>query len=85
MINDLKKSDTWKNQLAVTINLISFKDNNEGRVTHSKSDNIKIIINDKADKGIEELFDSLIENIKLDWKDQRGVVIRISLCSFIVL
>ena len=33
---------------------------------HLKSDNIEIMINDKAD---EELFDSIIKNINLDWKN----------------
>ena len=41
IIHDLKKSDTWKIQLTITINFISFKnDNDEERVIHSKSQNI---------------------------------------------
>ena len=37
--NDLKQSDTWKNQLTITISFISSKDdNNEERVMDSKSD-----------------------------------------------
>ena len=39
---------------------MSSKDNDEGCVIHSKSDNIKVMINDKADKVIEELFQSLL-------------------------
>ena len=36
-----------KTQLTITINFISFKDdNNEERVIHSKSDNIEIMISD---------------------------------------
>ena len=35
IINDLKKSDTWKIQLTITINFISSKDDNdEERETH---------------------------------------------------
>ena len=36
---------------------------------HSKNDNIEIMINDKADEVIEDFFDSLIKNIKSDWKN----------------
>ena len=58
--NNLKKSDTQKIRLATTINFISSKyDNDEECVMHSKSDNIKIKIHDKADEVIEELFKSL--------------------------
>ena len=61
IINDINKSDTWKIQLTVTVNYIFSTGNNEGRVTQSKSDNIKIMINYKTDEGIEELFDWLIK------------------------
>ena len=44
IINDLKKSDTWKIQLTIAINFISSKDNDKERVMHSKSDNIEIMI-----------------------------------------
>ena len=39
---------------------MSSKDNDEECIMHSKSDNIEIIINDKADKFTEELFQSLL-------------------------
>ena len=32
---------------------------------HSKSDDIKIVVNDKADEAIEELFNSFFADIKL--------------------
>ena len=57
--NNLKKSDTLKIQLTIATDFISSEDNDEERVMHSKSDNIKIMINDKADEVIEELFKSL--------------------------
>ena len=51
IINDLKQSDTWKIQLAITIKFVSSKYNNDEKcVMHSKSDNIKFMINDEADK-----------------------------------
>ena len=56
LINNLKKSDTRKIQLTIANNFISSIDNHEERVMHSKSDNIKIIINNESDEVIKELF-----------------------------
>ena len=39
----------------MTINFISSKDNDEERVIHSKSDNVKIMINDRTDEAVKEL------------------------------
>ena len=56
-INNLKKSDSWKIELTVANNFISPKDDNdEEQVKYSKSDNIEIMINDRADEVIKELF-----------------------------
>ena len=41
--NNLKKSDTWKTELTITINFIFSKDTDEKRVMHSQSDNIEIM------------------------------------------
>ena len=60
IINDIKKSDTCKIQLMTAIHFISFKDNDQGRAIHPKSDNIEIMINDKADEVIEKLFQSFL-------------------------
>ena len=54
--NDLKKFGTWKIQLTEAISFISYKDNDEGRVIHSESDNIEIWINDKVYEVTEEFF-----------------------------
>ena len=40
-MNNLKKSDSWKNQLAIAVNFISSKDNYEERVVHLNSDTQK--------------------------------------------
>ena len=60
IINNLKKSDTWKIQLTIAIKFLSFKDkdkdNDEERIMHSKRGNIEIMINEV----IEELFKSLL-------------------------
>ena len=59
LINNVKKSDTWKIQLTIANNVISSLGNDEGRVKDSKSNNIKIMISGEADEVIKELFDSL--------------------------
>ena len=61
IINNLKKSDTWKIQSTIAINFISSKDNDEERVMHSKSDDTLIMINDDVNH--------LLKNVKLDWKN----------------
>ena len=53
IINNLKKSDTWKIQLTIANNFISSLDNDEECVMHSKSDYIDIMINDEADEVIK--------------------------------
>ena len=69
IINNFKLSDTWKIQLTIPINFISSKDNDEECVIHSKIDNIDIMINDKADEVLEEIFKSLRNRIKIIWKN----------------
>ena len=59
IIDDLKKPDTWKMQLTIAIKFLSSKINEEERMMHSKSNNVKIAINDKEDEVIEEHLQSL--------------------------
>ena len=55
-INNLKKFGKWKIQLTIAINFIFSRDgNDEERVIHSKSDNIEIMMHDKADEVIENV------------------------------
>ena len=63
----------WKIQLTIAINFISSKDSYKERERHSKRDNAEIIINDKADEVLENIFDSLIKKyqIRLE-KSMRG-------------
>ena len=49
---------------------------------HSKSGNIEIMTNDKADKVSEEIFESIFIDIKFDWKHHWQMVI-LSLIVFI--
>ena len=50
----------WKIQLTIAINFVSSKYNDKGHVMNSKSDNIEIIINDKADDVNENFFEPLL-------------------------
>ena len=52
IINTLKKFGTWKIQLTIANNFISSLNNDEERALRSKSDIIKIMINDEADEII---------------------------------
>ena len=57
IINNLKKSDMSKIQLAITIDCISSKDDkDEECLMHSTSDNIETMINDEGNEVTEELF-----------------------------
>ena len=48
-------------QLTIAISYISSKDIHERCEMHSKSDNIEIMIFDKADEVIKELFELLLK------------------------
>ena len=64
----------WKIQSTMVVNFIfSIDDNDEERAMHSKSDNIEIMIKDKASEVIEKLFDSLIKKYQIGLvKSMRG-------------
>ena len=72
IINNLKKSDTWKIQLTIANNFISSIDNDGERVMHSKSDNIEIMISNEVDKSIEEFFDSLKNRYQNNLESMKG-------------
>ena len=57
-------------KLAIAINFLSSKSNDEKLVMHSKSDNIEIMINDKTDELIENFSNHFLIDMKLDWKHQ---------------
>lgn len=58
IISNLKKFDTWKNQLAIEINFISGKCTSNEHLMYLKDGNMKIMISDNADKFIEKHFQS---------------------------
>ena len=59
-----------ENSISNRNNFISSKDDDKERVMHSKSDNIEIMINDKTDEVMQELFNHFLIDIKPDWKHQ---------------
>ena len=69
IINNMKKSDTWRIQLTIAINFIFSKDTDEEHVMHSKSDNIEIVIYNKGDKVIQELFESFLFRYQADLEE----------------
>ena len=73
IINNLKKSGTLKSQLTRTIIVFSSEDDNdEEHVTHSKGDNIEIMISDEADEVTEKTFDSLTNRYQSNLELMRG-------------
>ena len=46
--------------------------NDEERVRHSKGDNIEIMVNDKADEVIKEIFDSLQNRYQNNLESMKG-------------
>ena len=58
MIDNHKATDEWKIQLTMRIIFVSFTDANETRETHTKSDNITIMIGIETEDVINELFNT---------------------------
>ena len=57
--------------LTMVINFISSKeDSDETRTMHAKSDKIEIMMVSETDEIVEELFKSLLQDIKKDYKNQ---------------
>ena len=65
IVNNLKKSDSWKIKLTVAINFIYSKDTDEEHIMYSKSDKIEIMIYFKADEVVKELFESLLKRYQI--------------------
>ena len=60
IITNLPKSDIWKIQLISSINFIPTNDVEEGRVMHSKSNNIEFMPYDNANEVVDKLLGSLL-------------------------
>lgn len=65
-----QKSINGINRLMKAINFVPSGDTHKQCLMHSKSDKIEIMINDKTDKVIEELFNHFVLVIILGWKHQ---------------
>ena len=68
IVNNIRKSDTWKIQLTIAINLVFSNDTEEMHVMHSKSFNIELMIYDNVNEVIEELFESLLNRYQIKLK-----------------
>ena len=60
-ITEHKTQSEWKIQLTMAINFISSKDFDETRTTHTKSNNVEIMMGSETDEIIEELFKSFLQ------------------------
>ena len=54
-----------ENQLMIATNFMPFKDNDQEHMVHSKSNSVIIIINDKADEIIKEIFQSHLSRYQI--------------------
>ena len=61
MINDYTSKGEWKIQITMRIIFVSFIDNNETQVMHTKNDNIEIMNGVDASDTINELIDSFMK------------------------
>ena len=69
IITDHKTRREWKIQLTMSIKFISFKDSDEIRTLRAKSNNIEIMMGNKADEIIENflsLFYKIIKKIQMN-------------------
>ena len=82
-IIDYKTQWEWKIQLSMAINFISSKDSDETSTMHTKSDDIEIMVSNKTDEIIEELFKSLLqkyqERLKENMRGSEFVIANVDL------
>ena len=53
-------SSEWKIQLTMAINFIFYKDSDETRTVHTKSNDVEIMIGSETDEPIEDLFEPFL-------------------------
>ena len=61
IINNYKTQGEWKIVLTMSTNFNSSKYSDETRTTHTKSDNIEIMLGSETDEIIDELFKSILQ------------------------
>ena len=59
IVIDLQNSDTWKIQLTIAINFVSWNCTKEEPVMHSNRDNIRFSSYNDANEVVNDLFESL--------------------------
>ena len=57
----------------IDINFMSSKDTDEEHVKRSKSDNIEIMINDKTDEVVKDVFESLLSRYQKRLRRINGI------------
>ena len=57
----------------IDINFMSSKDTDEEHVKRSKSDNIEIMINDKTDEVVKDVFESLLSRYQKRFRRISGI------------
>ena len=81
LIDDHKAKGEWKIQLTMRIIFVSFKDANETREIHTKSDNITIMSGIETGDAINELFNTFCkryqEGLETKMKGSRFIFKRI--------
>ena len=70
--NNKTQSGEWKIQLSMHVNFISSKDTGETRTIYVWSDNAEIMMGNKTNDIIEELFKSFLDNCQKEEKIMRG-------------
>ena len=68
-INDHKTKGDWKINLTMAINFFSSKDSDENRTMHCKSDNTEILIGNKTNEIIQDLFNSIFQRYKKELEE----------------
>ena len=68
-ITEHKTQGEWKIHLTMAINFISFKDSDEIRTVHGKSNNVETMMVSERDEIIKELFKSFLQRYQEGLKE----------------
>ena len=85
IINNLKKSDTWKIQLTIANSFIPSTVNDEKCLMYSKSDDIKIMINDEAKEVIKNFLIHSKVDIKIIWNQCKVVGLSLIMLIYCII
>ena len=69
LIEEYKLKGEWKVQLTIEVNFILLKPgSDETRIMYTRSNNVEIMFGGGNDDIIEQLFESLLQNVKKTWR-----------------